>query len=278
MGCASAAGSVGYRAGEEASAGPPGSADGNGSAGGTSGCTECGRAGSCGGAFRRSARTVFGADRVVPVARGAEVTSPSLVIGIAGGTGSGKTTLAARIVDELSGHVSFIQQDWYYRDRSGITEREREAINYDEPGALENELLASDLEQLKRGSAVECPQYDFATHTRSALTRRVEPARIIVVEGILLFAVPELRGLFELRIFVDTDDDIRLMRRIRRDILERKRDIASVEQQYFGSVRPMHLLHVAPSRRFAHLIVPEGGENAEALDVIVGRLKYLTGQ
>jgi uridine kinase len=202
----------------------------------------------------------------------------TLVIGIAGGTGSGKTTLSARIVEALEGHVSFIQQDWYYRDRSGISEREREAINYDEPDAIENELLARDLEHLKRGSAVACPQYDFATHTRASATRRIPAARIIVVEGILLFAVPELRGLFDLRIFVDTDDDIRLMRRIRRDILERDRDIASVEQQYYESVRPMHLLHVAPSRRFAHLIVPEGGENPEALDVIVGRLKYLIGQ
>lgn len=200
-----------------------------------------------------------------------------LVIGIAGGTGSGKTTLSAGIAEALSGHVTLIQQDWYYRDRSGLSEAEREAVNYDEPGALENELLAGDLAGLKRGDAVECPIYDFATHTRARRTRRVEPSPIIVVEGILLFAVPELRELFDLRIFVDTDDDIRLMRRIRRDILERNRDIASVEHQYYGSVRPMHLLHVAPSRRFAHLIVPEGGENAEALDVIVGRLKYLLG-
>ena len=207
------------------------------------------------------------------------MTDPArLVIGIAGGTGSGKTTLSAGISEALTGHVSLIQQDWYYRDRSGISENEREAINYDEPSALENELLARDLQQLKRGAAVACPQYDFATHTRSPITRQIESARIIVVEGILLFAVPELRGLFDLRIFVDTDDDIRLMRRIRRDIVERRRDIASVEHQYYGSVRPMHLLHVAPSRRFAHLIVPEGGENAEALDVIVGRLKYLIGQ
>jgi uridine kinase len=202
----------------------------------------------------------------------------TLIIGIAGGTGSGKTTLSARIAESLTGHVALIQQDWYYRDRSGISQQEREAINYDEPAAIENELLASDLSRLKQGAAVECPQYDFASHTRDPETRRVEPARIVVVEGILLFAVAELRALFDLRIFVDTDDDIRLMRRIRRDIVERSRDIAAVEHQYYGSVRPMHLLHVAPSRRFAHLIVPEGGENAEALDVIVGRLKYLLGR
>jgi uridine kinase len=201
----------------------------------------------------------------------------TLVIGIAGGTGSGKTTLAARITEAIPGHATLIQQDWYYHDRSGISESERESINYDEPGAIDNQRLAQDLLQLKRGVATDCPQYDFGTHTRAPEVRRIEPSRVVVVEGILLFAVEELRNVFDLRIFVDTDDDIRLMRRIRRDIVERERDIGSVENQYFGSVRPMHVLHVAPSRRFAHLIVPEGGENAEALDVIVGRLKYLIG-
>jgi uridine kinase len=202
-------------------------------------------------------------------------TSSHLLIGIAGGTGSGKTTLAARITDSVAGHAVLIQQDWYYWDRSGISEQEREAINYDEPAAIDNQLLASDLAKLKAGLRADCPQYDFSTHTRLQEPRPIPPARIVVVEGILLFAVPELRELFDLRIFVDTDDDIRLMRRIRRDIVERQRDIASVESQYYESVRPMHLLHVAPSRRFAHLIVPEGGENAEALEVIVGRLKHL---
>jgi uridine kinase len=151
----------------------------------------------------------------------------------------------------------------------------RETVNYDEPDALENGLLARHLGELRRGLGVDCPQYDFATHTRSPRTRRVEPARVVVVEGILLFAVAGLRALFDLRVFVDTDDDIRLMRRIARDVVDRGRDLGSVEKQYFGSVRPMHLLHVAPSKRHAHLIVPEGGENAEALDVIVGRLRYL---
>ena len=201
----------------------------------------------------------------------------TLVIGIAGGTGSGKTTLAARVTEAIPGHATLIQQDWYYHDRSGISEAEREAINYDEPGAIDHQRLVRDLLQLKRGLPTDCPQYDFATHTRRSEERRLEPCRVVVVEGILLFAVEALRNVFDLRIFVDTDDDIRLMRRIRRDILERERDIGSVEKQYFGSVRPMHVLHVAPSRRFAHLIVPEGGENAEALDVIVGRLKYLIG-
>lgn len=199
----------------------------------------------------------------------------SLFIAIAGGTGSGKTTLAQRIAGALPGDVVILEHDWYYRDRSGVPVGERLGLNYDEPAALENELLAKNLESLKAGRSVECPQYDFSTHTRRASTARVEPARIVVVEGILLFAVPELRSAFDLRIFVDTDDDIRLMRRIRRDIVERGRDIDAIEAQYRATVRPMHLLHVAPSKRFAHLIVPEGGENAEALDVIVGRLRYL---
>jgi uridine kinase len=199
----------------------------------------------------------------------------SLFIAIAGGTGSGKTTLAQRIAGALPGDVVILEHDWYYRDRSGVPAGERLGLNYDEPAALENELLAENLASLKAGRAVECPQYDFSTHTRRASTARVEPARIVVVEGILLFAVPELRGAFDLRIFVDTDDDIRLIRRIRRDIIERGRDIDAIEAQYRATVRPMHLLHVAPSKRFAHLIVPEGGENAEALDVIVGRLRYL---
>jgi uridine kinase len=203
------------------------------------------------------------------------VTRGSLLIGIAGGTGSGKTTLAQRIVAALPNDVTLLEQDSYYRDRSHLAPAERVDVNYDEPAALENDLLASHLAALRAGLAIESPEYDFATHTRHVATRRIEPAPIVVVEGILLFAVPELRDVFDLRIFVDTDDDIRLMRRIRRDLVERARDIADIEHQYYGTVRPMHLLHVAPSKRFAHLIVPEGGENAEALDVIVGRLRYL---
>jgi uridine kinase len=198
-----------------------------------------------------------------------------LVIGIAGGTGSGKTTLAARLIRELSSDVAVLEHDWYYRDRSGVPTNERESINYDEPQALDNALLAEHLAELRAGRAVECPQYDFATHTRKAATRRVEAARIVAVEGILLFAIPELCAAFDLRIFVDTDDDIRLMRRITRDLVERKRDIASIQQQYYDTVRPMHVQHVAPSKREAHLVVPEGGDNKQALDVIVGRLKYL---
>jgi uridine kinase len=198
-----------------------------------------------------------------------------LLIGIAGGTGSGKTTLARGLSDQLGAGVTVIEHDWYYRDRSGVPSSQRENLNYDEPDALDNTLLAQHLAELRAGRSVECPQYSFATHTRKPETRRVNPSSIVAVEGILLFAIPELCESFDLRIFVDTDDDIRLMRRIRRDIVERQRDIVSIESQYYRSVRPMHLLHVAPSKRLAHLVVPEGGENAQALDVIVGRLKYL---
>jgi uridine kinase len=201
--------------------------------------------------------------------------SRSLLLGIAGGTGSGKTTLAAKIGAALGESSTLISHDWYYLDRTGYTPEEREAINYDEPAALDNALLGQHLDELRQSRPVECPQYDFATHTRRREAISVPARHVVVVEGILLFAVPELRDRFDLRLYVDTDDDIRLMRRLRRDLLDRGRDLRSVEQQYYESVRPMHLRHVAPSKQFAHLIVPDGGENAQALDVIVGRLRHL---
>ncbi|HVW29933.1 MAG TPA: uridine kinase [Polyangiaceae bacterium] len=200
----------------------------------------------------------------------------TVVIGIAGGTGSGKTTVATKLIDALPAHgAALIQHDWYYKDRSHLPPAERKRINFDEPAALENDLLLSDLRELKDGRLARCPDYDFATHTRRSSRHEVTPKPIIIVEGILLFAVPELRDAFDLRLFVETDDDIRLLRRIRRDIEERGRDIASIESQYVSTVRPMHQQHVAPSRGYAHLIIPEGGENAPALDVIVGKLLYL---
>lgn len=198
------------------------------------------------------------------------------IIGIAGGTGSGKTTVARKIVAKLpEGKAVVIQHDWYYRDNAHLSFDDRTRLNYDEPAALENDLLVSHLERLLRGETVRCPRYDFANHLRSAETTEVKPHRIIVVEGILLFAVTALRELMHLRLFVDTDDDIRLMRRIKRDILSRGRDIESIQQQYYDTVRPMHARHVAPSKRFAHLIIPEGGQNRQAVDVVVGKLLYL---
>jgi uridine kinase len=206
--------------------------------------------------------------------------SPSActLIGIAGGTGSGKTTLARRLVEAVpEGQALLLQHDSYYRDRRHLDEAARALINFDEPDALDNELLEQHLGQLKAGITIACPQYDFATHTRLPEPRRLEPRPIVIVEGILLFAVPALREQFDLRIFVDTPDDVRLLRRIRRDLLERGRDIGSVEAQYLGSVRRMHELHVAPTRHHAHLLVPEGGENPQALEVLVGRLLHLLG-
>jgi uridine kinase len=199
-----------------------------------------------------------------------------VLIGIAGGTGSGKTTVATKILAALPpGRALLLQQDSYYRDRSALSPAERALINFDEPDAIENDRLAHDLRCLRGGIAVDGPQYDFATHTRRRETRRLEPCSIVVAEGILLFAVDRVRDQFDLRLFVETPDDIRLLRRIKRDIVERGRDIASIEHQYVSTVRPMHELHVAPTRRHAHLIVPEGGENTQAVDVIVGRLLHL---
>lgn len=203
-------------------------------------------------------------------------TVPSvLVLGIAGGTGSGKTTVATKIVEKLPpGQAVMLQHDWYYRDNAHLSLEERKRVNYDEPAALESELLVAHLQALRSWQPVECPQYDFANHTRSTQRRSLSPHRILVVEGILLYAVPALREMFDLRFFVDTDDDIRLMRRIKRDLIHRGRDIRSIQAQYYDTVRPMHLLHVAPSKQHAHLIIPEGGENRQAVDVIVGRLLH----
>jgi uridine kinase len=199
-----------------------------------------------------------------------------MLIGIAGGTGSGKTTVARKLADALpAGRAALIQHDWYYRDRSHLDPAARALINFDEPDALDNDLLLADLTALKANRPVDCPQYDFASHTRRKAVRQVLPTSIVLVEGILLFAVPAVRELFDLRLFVDTDDDVRLLRRVRRDIEERGRDIGSIEAQYLGTVRRMHQQHVAPSRAHAHLIIPEGGENAPALEVILGRLLYL---
>jgi uridine kinase len=198
-----------------------------------------------------------------------------VLVGIAGGTGSGKTTVASKIVEQLpAGHALLIQHDSYYRDRSHLSPAERDRLNFDEPDALENDRLVADLQRLRAGETVTCPIYDFATHTRRRETRTLAPHPVVIIEGILLFAVPAVRELFDLRLFVDTPDDVRLLRRIRRDLTERGRDLASVEAQYLNSVRVMHDLHVAPTRQYAHLIIPEGGENAQALDVIVGRLLH----
>ena len=196
-----------------------------------------------------------------------------VIVGIAGGTGSGKTTLARRIQEGVGERSALLQHDWYYADLAHLSREERENINFDHPDSLDNALLVEHLRQLKAGEAIEAPQYDFTRHTRSEQTVPIEPLAVIVVEGILLFALPELREMFDIKLYVDTDADIRAFRRIRRDIRERGRDFESIREQYYTTVRPMHLEFVEPSKRWADLIVPEGGNNHIALDVIIERLK-----
>jgi uridine kinase len=196
-----------------------------------------------------------------------------LVVGIAGGTGSGKTTVAHKLAAAMPpDRCISIEHDAYYRDQSHLSFEERTRINYDHPSSLESSLLAHHLAELRASRAVDIPIYDFATHTRCVETRRVVPAKLVIVEGILVFAEPALRELMDIKIFVDTDADIRLMRRIRRDLEQRGRSFQSVRDQYYATVRPMHLEHVEPSKRWADLIVPEGGDNKVALDVLLGRL------
>ena len=195
------------------------------------------------------------------------------VVGIAGGTGSGKTTVAERLAAAIPpGRCVTIDHDAYYRDQSHLAPAARADVNYDHPAALDSALFAEQLRELRAGRAVEVPVYDFATHTRRAETRPVAPASVIIVEGILVFAEPALREQMDIRIFVDTDPDIRLMRRIRRDLEERGRSFQSVRDQYYATVRPMHIEHVEPSKRWADLILPEGGNNRVALDILLGQL------
>jgi uridine kinase len=196
-----------------------------------------------------------------------------LIVGIAGGTGSGKTTVAHKLAAAMpQGRCVTIEHDAYYRDQSHLSPDDRAKTNYDHPRSLESDLLADHLRQLRGGRGVDVPVYDFASHTRATHTRRVEPARVIIVEGILVFVEALLREQMDIKIFVDTDADIRLIRRIRRDLEQRGRTFASVRDQYYATVRPMHNEFVEPSKRWADLIVPEGGDNHVALDVILGQL------
>lgn len=199
---------------------------------------------------------------------------PPLVIGVAGGTGSGKTTVARKIAEAMPlGSVSSIEHDAYYRDFRRLSPEERAGINFDHPDSLETSLLIDHLTRLRAWESVEVPLYDFKTHSRLPETRRIEPTPLIVVEGILVFVEQALRDLLDIRVFVDTDADIRVFRRIRRDIEQRGRTFESVREQYYRTVRPMHLQFVEPSKRWAHLILPEGGDNTVALDLILARLR-----
>ena len=196
-----------------------------------------------------------------------------LMIGIAGGTGSGKTTLMKRLVEHFGDVVTVVSHDNYYKRHDDMTYEERCLINYDEPAAFENELMASHLEALRRGESVQCPVYDYTVHNRSDETVTIEPKQVIIIEGILIFADEALRERMDIKIFVDTDADIRLCRRIKRDVNKRGRSIESVLTQYMQTVKPMHEKYVEPSKRFADLVVPEGGKNVVALDVLVDRIQ-----
>ena len=201
------------------------------------------------------------------------------VIGIAGGTGSGKTTLARSVHQQIGpDHITYIQHDSYYVDRSNIPPKDRERINFDHPDALENHLLIRHLKTLLDWQAIEKPIYDFKTHTRKLETDWVEPKDIILLEGILILADPMLRELMDLKIFVDTDPDVRILRRLKRDIENRGRTIQLVTEQYFNSVRPMHIEFVEPSKQYADLIIPEGGLNKMGVDVIVQKLRSVLGR
>ena len=204
--------------------------------------------------------------------------SRPLLIGIAGGTGSGKSTVARKIADGLPpDSVAVIDHDSYYRDRSDLTFEGRTTLNYDHPDALDNDLLVQHLEALRANRAVDVPIYDFKTHARLAERRRVEPPRILIVEGILVFVEERVRAVLDVKIFVDTDADIRVFRRIRRDLEQRGRSFQQVREQYYATVRPMHLQFVEPSKRWADLIVPEGGDNHIAIDLILGKLRHVLG-
>ena len=199
-----------------------------------------------------------------------------LVIGIAGGTGSGKTTLMNNLIKQFENDVTILSHDNYYKRHDDLTFEERCQLNYDEPAALETDLMAVHLDQLRRGEAIDCPVYDFTVHNRSDETVRIVPKKVIIVEGILIFENKPLRDLMDIKIFVDTDADVRLCRRIKRDVNKRGRTLESVLTQYQQTVKPMHEKYVEPSKKYADIIVPEGGKNWVALDMIVGHIgRYL---
>ncbi len=199
-----------------------------------------------------------------------------LVIGIAGGSGSGKSTVAQEILNRVGpDQIAFLPHDSYYRDLSGLPPVQRAEVNFDHPNSLETELMIRHIQHLKQYQPINLPIYDFSIHTRTSQHIKIAPRRIILVEGILIFAEASLRELFDIKIFVDTDSDLRFIRRLQRDIAERGRTHESVVQQYLKTVRPMHLEFVEPSKRYADVIIPEGGFNTAALDMVVARLEAM---
>ncbi len=205
-------------------------------------------------------------------------TAP-LVIGVAGGSGSGKTTVVRRIVDSLGDDaVTVLEHDRYYRDRNDLRLEERAALNYDHPDSLETDLLVDHVHQLRSGKSVQAPLYDFARHARQPVTLAALPRRAIIVEGILIFSDPSLRALMDIKVFVDADDDTRFIRRLQRDLADRGRTVASVIDQYLGTVKPMHLEFVEPSKRYADIIIPLGGHNAVGIDMLLTLIRSLAAR
>ena len=196
-----------------------------------------------------------------------------LTIGIAGGTGSGKTTITKRIIREFGDNVAILHHDSYYKAHDNMSYEERSKLNYDHPNAFDTDLLLQHVQLLKQGKAVRCPVYDFADHNRSSKTVTVQPARVLVVEGILIFTEPALCREMDVKLFVDTDADVRILRRIVRDVRDRGRSLDSVVNQYLTTVKPMHEQFVEPSKRVADLIIPEGGKNQVAMDIVLERIR-----
>jgi uridine kinase len=207
------------------------------------------------------------------------VAMSSFVIGVAGGSGSGKTTVDRRIVDSLGpDQVTLLDHDRYYRDRNDLRLEERAALNYDHPDALETDLLVRHVRELKSGRPVDVPQYDFTRHARLSETETFQPRRALIVEGILVFTDAALRDLMDIKVFVDTDSDTRFIRRLQRDVAQRGRTMESVIDQYQHTVKPMHLEFVEPSKRYADVIIPLGGHNTVAVDLLLTMLRSVAGR
>lgn len=196
-----------------------------------------------------------------------------LIIGVVGGSGSGKTTVARALQHATNSTAAFIDQDAYYRDLSHLSLDERRTVNFDHPDSLDNDLMLRQLQALAEGRAIDKPTYDFEQHTRARATVRIEPAAIVVVDGILLFTDARLREMFDIKLYVDVDDDVRFIRRLQRDVAERGRSMDDVIRQYLATVRPMHLEFVEPSKRWADVIVPEGGHNRIAVEMVIARVR-----
>ncbi len=216
-------------------------------------------------------------DRAVSAGRGGG--SPTLVIGVAGGSGSGKTTVVRRIAESLGdSQVTVLEHDRYYRDRADLRLEERAALNYDHPDSLETDLMVEHVRALREGRAIEAPLYDFALYARKPATETIRPSRAVIVEGILIYTDATLRSLMDIKVFVDTDADTRFIRRLQRDLDERGRTVQSVIDQYLGTVKPMHLDFVEPSKRYADIIIPQGGHNAVAIDMLLTLIRGLTNR